>query len=196
MRLLSRLSALLALPVLAAVLLVPAWSAPPAGAQDTTAAPSAPRTVILVRHAEKATDDPRDPSLSEAGTARAQALARLLGHARVTRLLASEYRRTQDTLAPLAERLGLPVEVIPASASERWAHELEGAPAGATLVVAGHSNTLPALAASLGVTLPDLEENPQGPRLRDDEYDRLFVLSLPPPDVLGSSTVLELRYSR
>ena len=33
-------------------------------------------TFILVRHAEKATDDPKDPNLSEAGLMRAQSLAK------------------------------------------------------------------------------------------------------------------------
>lgn len=183
----------LALAGLFAALLLLVATGPARGAAAGPA-PSAPRTVILVRHAEKASDDARDPSLSEAGLARAEALARLLGHAPVTRLLASEFRRTRDTLAPLARLRGLAVEVIPAGAPERWAHELGEAPAGATLVVAGHSNTLPALAQSLGVTLPDLEPDAQGARLRDDEYDRLFVLTLPAPGAETAATVLELRY--
>lgn len=168
----------------------PLRSAPP------TRSTAAPYTVILVRHAEKAVDDPRDPSLSEAGQARAEDLARLLAHARVTRLLASEFRRTQRTLAPLAERLGLAVETIPAGDTERWASELGQAPPGSTTVVAGHSNTLPALARSLGVSLPDLQTNAQPPVLGDDEYDRLFVLTLPPPKTDIPAAVLELRYGR
>jgi len=39
---------------------------------------SADTMIIVVRHAEKATDDPKDPSLSEQGNARANALAAVL----------------------------------------------------------------------------------------------------------------------
>ena len=39
---------------------------------------SAPLTFVVVRHAEKATDDPENPGLSAAGQARATALAERL----------------------------------------------------------------------------------------------------------------------
>jgi hypothetical protein len=37
---------------------------------------SAEPFVVIVRHAEKATNDPKDPDLSQAGHARAETLAR------------------------------------------------------------------------------------------------------------------------
>ena len=58
---------LLMLPLLAACASGPAREAA-----------SAPLTFIVVRHAEKATDDPENPSLSAAGLARADALAQRL----------------------------------------------------------------------------------------------------------------------
>ena len=45
-----------------------------------------PIDVFVLRHAEKGGGDPQDPELSEAGTARAHALARFLGAAGVTHL--------------------------------------------------------------------------------------------------------------
>lgn len=163
-------------------------------------APPAPRphTVVLVRHAEKdATRDPSDPGLTPAGEERARGLARLLEHSGVTRLLASEYRRTQATLAPLAAATRLAVETHPARDVDGLVAELLQAPAGSLTVVAGHSNTLPALAAMLGVPLAGLD--PSGD-LADSEYDRLFVLTIglgpdagPDPERAGG-IALELRY--
>ena len=66
--------------------------------------PEPSTTVFLVRHAEKAKDDPRDPTLSDAGRRRAEALDALLVRVDVTHLFATEYKRTQQTLEPLAGR--------------------------------------------------------------------------------------------
>ncbi len=160
---------------------------------------SQPHTVILLRHAEKDTAaDTQDPGLTAAGEERARELARLLGHAGISRLVASEFRRTQATLAPLAAATQLSVETHPASDLDGLAGELRRAPAGSLTVVAGHSNTLPALAEKLGAPLAGLEP---GENLADSEYDRLFVLTIG----LGSSApapsskptrglALELRY--
>jgi len=154
-------------------------------------------TVILLRHAEKDTaGDPKDPGLTAAGEERARALARLLGHAGVTRLVASEFRRTQATLAPLAAAAKLSVETHPAMDLDGLAAELLRAPAGSLTVVAGHSNTLPALAEKLGTPLAGFAA---GENLADSEYDRLFVLTvgLAVPDPKAKPArglALELRY--
>ena len=172
-----------------------------AGIQQTPATESTirleSRTVILVRHAEKSTEgDPKDPELSPDGHERAQALARLLGHTAVTRLVASEFKRTQATLAPLAEQRKLTVDVRPAGDLDALASELVSGAPGSVTVVCGHSNTLPALAARLGVDLVDLEKGPQGPVLADDQYDRVFVLNLPPGSAPVRPSAFELRYGR
>jgi phosphohistidine phosphatase SixA len=157
-----------------------------------------PHTVILVRHAEKDTSgDPKDPGLTAAGEERARALARLLGHASVARLVASEFRRTQATLAPLAAATKLSVETRPAMDLDGLAAELLRAPPGSLTVVAGHSNTLPALAEKLGAPLAGFDP---GENLADSEYDRLFVLtvggsSVPAPNAKPArGLALELRY--
>lgn len=154
-----------------------------------------PVTVILVRHAEKAKDDPRDPSLSEAGLARAVALADLVGKAGVTHLFASEYTRTQRTLAPLAKVSQLEVEVVSARLQPKLLKRLLELEPGSVAVVAGHSNTIPAIASALGATLSNLVETPRGAMLGDGEYDRLFLLTLPPAVTKGVATkTIELRY--
>ncbi|MGH9930616.1 MAG: histidine phosphatase family protein, partial [Pyrinomonadaceae bacterium] len=70
-----------------------------------------PMTVILVRHAEKQIVPPenKDPDLSPAGLARAQGLARMFGDTGITAIYATQYKRTQQTVKPLEEKLGIPV---------------------------------------------------------------------------------------
>lgn len=80
---------------------------------DAAASP----TIYLVRHAERAAISgrvPTDTGLSHEGQARAQALASLLKDAGIAAIYTSEYRRTQETAAPLAKSLGIRPEVIPA----------------------------------------------------------------------------------
>ena len=71
------------------------------------AAPAfAQRTVILVRHAEKA-DSSADAALSKWGEERAERLAAILKDAGVTAILTSDRQRTIRTAAPLAALLKL-----------------------------------------------------------------------------------------
>src|SRR5260370_41629636 len=50
-------------------------------------AASAEPCVVIVRHAEKAENDPKDPDLAPAGRARAEALAKILKDARISAIL-------------------------------------------------------------------------------------------------------------
>lgn len=172
----------------------------PAAAPDAPGATEKPAvavslaTVIFARHGEKAADDPRDPTLSPAGEARAMALAALLARAGVTHLFASEFRRTQQTLRPLAGATGLNVAVLPAGAPQELVAAIRALPAGAIAVVAGHSNTLPAVIEALGGQLRDTVESGGQRMLPDDAYDRLFIVTLPAAPTTGQVQTLELRY--
>ena len=147
------------------------------------AAATRPTVILLVRHGEKESGD--DPALTPAGRARAQALAHVASGAGVSAVYSTPFRRTQQTAQPIAERLGLPVTVR--DAGEKEAQAFIGAllreHAGQTVLVVGHSNTLPALAEAL-----------TGQRLvpiADDEYDRLLAVTLP---AAGPASLLTLRY--
>jgi len=179
-----------ALHLVAALLWVPAalWptaaptqerspAAVPLQQEPTAAARAELTTVVLVRHAEKGDDDPRDPGLSPSGVARAEALASLLANTGVTHLFTSEFRRTQATLAPLATRVGVAPVARPAREFGQLAAELRGLPAGSVAVVAGHSNTVPALARALGVELRDLVDSAGGKVLDEAVYDRVWVVT-------------------
>lgn len=153
---------------------------------------SLPVTVIAVRHAEKANDDPRDPGLTEAGAARAEDLAELLAAAGVTHIFSTPYRRTTATVAPLAEALGVEVAEYDPRRMPAFLDRLRDLPAGSVALVSGHSNTTPAVVLALGGELDDLETVQGGPALGEAEYDRLFVLTLGDEDT--RTATLELRY--
>jgi phosphohistidine phosphatase SixA len=161
-------------------------------AQDSKSSEKlAPITIVLVRHAEKGTDDPRDPSLSEAGRARAERLAKMLAKSGVGHVYASEFKRTRETVAPFASAAKLDVEVVSAGKPDELVAKLRALAPGSKALVAGHSNTVPKLAELLGVELAGLEKGPAGDQFPDAEYGRVVVLTLPTaPDAAAS--VVEL----
>lgn len=124
--------------------------------------------VFAVRHAEKV-DASEDPPLSPAGIERANVLATTLRSARLTGILSSDYRRTRDTAAPLAARLGLKVELYDARNLDALARRL--LTDGGRYLVVGHSNTTPQLVRLLG-------GDPVSPIEEASEYDRLYVLGI------------------
>lgn len=127
-----------------------------------------PDAIFLVRHAEKTTEK-TDPGLTEAGKARAVALAERLVDEGITHIHSSDYIRTRDTAAPLAERLGLDVEIYNAGDLPGIAKKLKAMP-GRHLVV-GHSNTTPQLTELLG-------GDGGTPIVEATEYDRLYVVTM------------------
>jgi phosphohistidine phosphatase SixA len=150
--------------------------------------------MLLLRHAEKSDDDPQDPSLSEAGRERAHSLDRLLGAVRAAKLYATSYKRTRETLGPLAERLGAEPELYDVRDLEGLIQRLATVDPALLVIVAGHSNTTPALAKALGVELEELDERGYFP---DASYDRLVFLttSRTGADARARAvTALELRY--
>lgn len=107
-------------------------------------------TFVLIRHAEKADDDPRDPSLSQAGRKRVDKLVSRLRDTPLTAVYASGYRRTQQTAAPIAAAHHLAVATYDAARpAADFAGALRSANPTGTVLVVGHSNTIPALAQAL-----------------------------------------------
>lgn len=131
-------------------------------------------TVFLVRHAERADAGMAstgaavtDPDLSAEGRARADSLAMMLKDADVTAIYATEFKRTQQTAAPLAKALGLTVTIVKAAEPTKLVEALRSA-AGNVLVV-GHSNTVPDVVGFLGVRASIT--------IGEAEYDNLFVVT-------------------
>lgn len=139
------------------------------------AAPAQPSTVVLVRHAEKAPTPANDPPLDDAGSARALSLAATLADAGVSAIITTQFLRTRATVLPLAERREIEPATVPAtrdlaSHARAVADAVRATPAGGTVLVSGHSNTIPAIIRALG--------GPEMPELCETDYDNLFILEM------------------
>jgi broad specificity phosphatase PhoE len=144
-------------------------------------APTAPRVIVFVRHAEKQSDD-GDAPLSAAGHARAECLAQTLGDAAITHAFTTELQRTKDTLAPLLAAHSITPTVISTDATSQLVDTLRALPPAAIAVVAGHANTIPDVLAELGAERIAFDKS---------DYDWLFVLALPSA---GPPTLVRARY--
>jgi broad specificity phosphatase PhoE len=139
-------------------------------------------TVVLVRHAERA-DAGRvqgmmasDPELSGAGKLRAGSLAKLLRDTGIRTIFTTEYKRTQQTAAPLATALAVRPTIVPSKDVVSLAQQIKSSPV--NVLVVGHSNTIPDILKALGVSDPVT--------IGDEEYDNVFIV------VRG--TLVRLRY--
>jgi broad specificity phosphatase PhoE len=143
-------------------------------------------TVILVRHAEKNLDpNNQDPDLSPDGVARAQEIARVFANAGITAIYATQYKRTQQTVKPLSDRTGVPVTLLDSNQTDELVKRIQTSLRGQTIFVAGHNNTVPAIASSLsGENFSIIPES---------EYDNLFIVTV---YRFGKAKVIKLKYGR
>jgi broad specificity phosphatase PhoE len=116
----------------------------------TAREPQPPATYVM-RHLNTPAGE-RDPDLTADGQRNAMLLANWFGTERPDAIYVSDFRRTRQTVAPLAARLGLtPLLYDPADTPGLIAR-VRATP-GRVLIV-GHSNTVPDIVAALGGTRP------------------------------------------
>ncbi|OEK04638.1 phosphoglycerate mutase family protein [Roseivirga misakiensis] len=140
-------------------------------------------TFILIRHAEKSNDDPRDPNLSEEGVKRAQALKEMLREADIAALYSSPYKRTKSTVQPIAEAKGLTINTYdPRSAA--FLEDIMKEHRGKTIVISGHSNTTPNVVNAL-------IGKDQFKQLSESDYSKIFIVSV---TEIGKGTATVLSY--
>ncbi|HKO98856.1 MAG TPA: phosphoglycerate mutase family protein [Pyrinomonadaceae bacterium] len=144
-----------------------------------------PMTIILVRHAEKKVVPPenKDPDISDEGVKRAEELAKMFSDAGIGAIYASQYKRTQQTVKPLADKLGLTPTSIEAQKTPELIKQIRSQKAGQVVFVAGHNNTVPEVIAALG--------GPKLPIIPETQYDNLYILSI---NSDGSTKLLKLKY--
>lgn len=127
-------------------------------------------SIYLVRHAEKL--DGTDPGLSDAGRARAEALREHLSDVSLDAIYVTQWQRTQLTATPVARAQGVPLTVRSTASRTLNQHvddivaDLNANHCGETVLLVGHSNTLPRIIYSLtGKQINDLSEQ---------SYNRMF----------------------
>jgi phosphohistidine phosphatase SixA len=144
-----------------------------------------PLTLILVRHAEKKIVPPenKDPDISPAGSARAEELVRMFGDSGITAIYATQYKRTQQTVKPMADKLNLPVTQMDAKKTADLVKQIRLQKAGSVILIAGHNNSVPEIIAAMG--------GPQLPIIPETEYDNLYILTV---QADGTAKLLKMKY--
>jgi phosphohistidine phosphatase SixA len=119
--------------------------------------------ILIVRHAEKADDGTKNPSLSDAGKIRAERLNKMLSEFSIDKLYSTPYARTTETIQPIASSRNLAITNYNPS-DKNFALNLFKIEKGKTTVVVGHSNTGPGLANFLinETKYYDLDESDYG----------------------------------
>lgn len=158
------------------------------GGQSASAAAANSQQVYVMRHLEAANG--RDPSLSAKGKADSQRLAVFLSEAGIEAVFVTPTRRAQETVMPLAERLGLaPMLYDPADPAKLA--EAANRVAGNVLII-GHSNTIIEIVSWLGGQAPaPISHDDFGTLWRVDHgaaLTRAFALNGPKPAVLYACT--------
>ena len=142
------------------------------------------RTIFFVRHADKVSDDVNSP-LNGAGRRRALCLATTLSDAHIQQIFTSDLQRTQQTAAPLAEKLHLRPVAIPLSKPDDLIEAIRSGTAENVLVV-WHDATLAKVMRALGA--------PAVAPIAHTEYDRFFILTLFGATTNSQPGFTELRY--
>lgn len=155
-----------------------------AAVYGATGTPSGDRlgvtTLFVVRHAEK-TSESSDAQLSEEGRARAETLAWMLRDVSFDAVYSTNLARTRNTVAAVAKAAGTKLSFYSPKPG-LLKKQLETEHVGHTVLISGHSNTIPAFLKELGVPIQD--------RILPG-FDDLFLVTLDPAQ---RATIQRLHY--
>jgi phosphohistidine phosphatase SixA len=157
---------------------------------------------LVVRHAERNDTENCSPATVKTRPNRSLNLvggqsprAEILGHVGeqdgIAAIYASEFCRTQQTVQPLATKLGLAVNVVDQYQADGmtvnvdnlinqvWVNNI-----GQVVLIAGHTNTVPPIIEKLsGITVDEIGET---------EFDNLYIVII--PRWWGKPKVVRLKY--
>jgi broad specificity phosphatase PhoE len=141
-------------------------------------------TVVLIRHGERnAIPANTNPPLNAAGKARAKELIHVAGQSGIKAIYCSHFIRSLETAKPLAAHLGLSSIVMDEALQIK--NDILSNRAGQTVLVIGHSNTVPDIINRLGAG--------SVPVIDDGEFDNLFVVKVLDQ---GHASVTRLKYGK
>lgn len=142
-------------------------------------------TIVVVQPAESALGSIQDAPLMLEGEQRAERLAQLFGGTatpgRIVAIYAGATRRTQQTAAPLAARLGIEPVVVSAEDAGGPVHRALSEHRGQSVMIVSSAAW-------------QLVENLTGATLTPppaDDYGNIYIVSVP---MIGSAGVVHLRY--
>ena len=131
--------------------------------------------------------------MTRAGLAQAETLPDFLRAGEIKGVFASGFQRAQQTAAPIAKALGVPVITYDPADPDALLSAVAKTPGNALIV--GHSNTVPDIIGRLGGTAPVIGERDFGTIYRADSGSRIvrsFQLGATPPAALGPCNVPNL----
>ena len=134
------------------------------------AATAQTKTIILVRHAEKADATSQDPELSAEGKQRAERLVKVAGKYKPGAFYSTNFKRTRDTLAPLAAKRKKTIQIYDARKPAELLDQITKSKI-KRHIVAGHSNSVPGLANFIGKK--DVFKN-----LDESEYGVIWIIRM------------------
>ena len=154
--------------LIAALVTLAALLPAPAAAQE-----AGPRYVYVMRHLEKAAGE--DPPLTEEGAILADLLAGMFGGKDwdIKAVFATKTRRAQQTGAPLAKFVGVPVTPYDPRDVPALVTAVKAVPG--NVLVVGHSNTVPDLVAAFGGAKPA--------PLSESDYGTIYQVTVGSPNV-------------
>lgn len=140
-------------------------------------------TYILVRHAEKV-DDSSDPELSDRGFQRTMLLDSLLSHSDLHAIYTTDYTRTRETVKFISDRVNLQPQIYNPREQQIFLKELLNYNQGETILISGHSNTIPELANLL------LNREHFTEKFDESDYSNVLIITRSG----DQASILHLRY--
>ena len=107
----------------------------------------------------------------------------MFGDAGINAIYATPFKRTQQTVKPLADRVGVSASVVDAKNTPELIRQILTTHRGQTIFVAGHNNTAPEIVKALG--------GGDFPVIPENEFDNMYLVTV---YRFGRAKVVKIKY--